>query len=116
MNQSRPAPPLQVSAAEESLLHELVEYLRENRGELRELWARRITEAELLTVMTDDEIFSEVTAVYDNYVTHWRRAASKRCRSTRATCPSGSSDAASRRTKCSGSCCCCAMCSAARCS
>ena len=68
MNRNRPAPPLQVSAAEESLLHELVEYLRENRSDLRELWARRITEADLLTVMTDDEIFSEVTAVYDNYV------------------------------------------------
>jgi rsbT co-antagonist protein RsbR len=68
MTQNRPASALQVSAAEESLLHELVEYLRENRSELRELWARRITEAELLSVMTGDEIFSEVTAVYDNYV------------------------------------------------
>jgi rsbT co-antagonist protein RsbR len=68
MNQDPPAPPLQVSAAEESLLHELVGYLRENRGELRERWARRITDAELLSVMTGDEIFSEVTAVYDNYV------------------------------------------------
>ena len=68
MNQNRPAPSLQQSAAETSLLHELVEYLRENRGELRELWARRITDAELLSVMTGDEIFSEVTAVYDNYV------------------------------------------------
>jgi rsbT co-antagonist protein RsbR len=68
MNQNRPAPSLQQSAAEASLLHELVEYLRENGGELRELWARRITDAELLSVMTGDEIFSEVTAVYDNYV------------------------------------------------
>jgi rsbT co-antagonist protein RsbR len=68
MNQDRPAPFPQVSPAEESLLHELVEYLRENRGELREGWARRITDAELLSVMTGDEIFSEVTAVYDNYV------------------------------------------------
>jgi rsbT co-antagonist protein RsbR len=68
MNLDRPAPSLQVSAAEASLLHELVEYLRANRGELRELWARRITDAELLSVMTGDEIFSEVTAVYDNYV------------------------------------------------
>jgi rsbT co-antagonist protein RsbR len=68
MNQDPPAASLQTSAAEESLLHELVEYLRENRGELREQWARRITDAELLSVMTGDEIFSEVTAVYDNYV------------------------------------------------
>ena len=35
---------------------------------LREEWARRITEAELLTAMTPEEIFSEATAVYDNYV------------------------------------------------
>jgi rsbT co-antagonist protein RsbR len=68
MNQNPSAPSLQVSAAEESLLHELVEYLRENRGELREQWARRITDADLLSVMTGDEIFEEVTAVYDNYV------------------------------------------------
>ena len=50
------------------LLHELVGYLRANRSELRERWAQRITDAELLSVMTADEIFSEVTAVYDNYV------------------------------------------------
>ena len=68
MNQNQPVPSLQQSAAEASLLHELVEYLRENRGDLREQWARRITDAELLSVMTGDEIFSEVTAVYDNYV------------------------------------------------
>jgi rsbT co-antagonist protein RsbR len=60
--------PLQASAPDASLLHELVEYLRANRGELRELWARRIGDAELLSVMTAEEIFSEVTAVYDNYV------------------------------------------------
>src|SRR3954464_15338669 len=52
-----------------SLLHELVGHLRANRGELREEWARRITDAQLLRVMTGQEIFSEVTAVYDNYVT-----------------------------------------------
>ena len=49
-------------------LSELVEYLRDNRSELREEWARRITDAHLLGAMTADEIFSEVTAVYDNYV------------------------------------------------
>ena len=43
-------------------------YLRDNRTELREEWARRISEAELLGVMSDEEIFSEATAVYDNYV------------------------------------------------
>jgi rsbT co-antagonist protein RsbR len=55
-------------SSEATLLHELVAYLRENRSELREQWARRITDAQLLSVMTPAEIFSEVTAVYDNYV------------------------------------------------
>jgi rsbT co-antagonist protein RsbR len=50
------------------LLQELVAYLREHRTELREQWARRISEAELLQVMSDEEIFSEATEVLDNYV------------------------------------------------
>ncbi|MFZ0387519.1 MAG: STAS domain-containing protein [Solirubrobacteraceae bacterium] len=50
------------------LLEELVAYLRESRTEMREEWARRIADAELLGVMSDDEIFSEATEVYDNYV------------------------------------------------
>jgi rsbT co-antagonist protein RsbR len=54
--------------ADDSLLHELIAYLRENRTDLRAEWVQRITQAQLLTVMTPDEIFSEVTAVYDNYV------------------------------------------------
>jgi rsbT co-antagonist protein RsbR len=54
--------------ADPSLLHELVDYLRQSRTPLREQWARRITDAQLLRVMTAEEIFSEVTAVYDNYV------------------------------------------------
>ncbi len=53
---------------DDSLLQELVAYLRDNRTELREEWARRISEAELLGVMSDEEIFSEATEVYDNYV------------------------------------------------
>src|SRR5918995_255050 len=52
----------------DSLLLELVAYLRDERTELREEWARRISEAELLGVMSDEEIFSEATEVYDNYV------------------------------------------------
>lgn len=52
----------------EGLLPQLVQHLRRNRTGLREEWARRITEAELLTAMTPEEIFSEATAVYDNYV------------------------------------------------
>jgi rsbT co-antagonist protein RsbR len=50
------------------LLRELVAHLRQNRTQLREEWARRITEAKLLTVMGQEEIFAEATAVYDNYV------------------------------------------------
>ena len=50
------------------LLGELVAHLRKNRTQLREEWARRITDAELLTAMSQEEIFSEATSVYDNYV------------------------------------------------
>lgn len=50
------------------LLRELVSHLRDSRTQLREEWARRITEAELLTAMTKEEIFAEATSVYDNYV------------------------------------------------
>src|SRR3989442_999306 len=39
-----------------------------NRTQLREEWARRITRAQLLTAMTEAEIFAEATSVYDNYV------------------------------------------------
>lgn len=49
-------------------LSELVAHLRENRTQLREEWARRITVAQLLTAMTSEEIFAEATSVYDNYV------------------------------------------------
>src|SRR5499426_3618421 len=51
-----------------ALLRELVSILRENRTQLREEWARRITESRLLTAMTREEIFAEATSVYDNYV------------------------------------------------
>jgi rsbT co-antagonist protein RsbR len=64
MNQGRTV----VREADESLLHELIAYLRENRTALRAEWVQRITQAQLLGVMSPDEIFSEVTAVYDNYV------------------------------------------------
>jgi rsbT co-antagonist protein RsbR len=52
----------------EGLLPQLVQHLRQNRTVLREEWARRITEAELLTAMSPEEIFSEATTVYDSYV------------------------------------------------
>jgi rsbT co-antagonist protein RsbR len=51
-----------------SLLHELVSHLRSNSDKLQQQWARRITDAQLLLAMSADEIFSEVTAVFDNYV------------------------------------------------
>src|ERR671936_1713620 len=63
-----PQSALQAPPSEQSLLHELVAYLREKRSELREAWAARITQEDLLSVMSAEEIFNEVTAVYDNYV------------------------------------------------
>ena len=65
-----PAPGVagQPSEAESKLLRGLVDYLRQKRPELRQEWASRIADAQLLRVMRADEIFSEVTAVYDNYV------------------------------------------------
>src|ERR1043166_448287 len=50
------------------LLRELVAHLRQNRTQLREEWASRIRDARLLVAMSDEEIFSEATSVYDNYV------------------------------------------------
>src|SRR5215213_5396635 len=55
-------------ADHELLLPELVAHLRENRTQLRQEWAGRISEAHLLSAMTPQEIFSEATSVYDNYV------------------------------------------------
>lgn len=58
-------PPFESTAA---LLTELITHLRKSRTQLREEWVQRITEAELLTAMTRDEIFAEATSVYDSYV------------------------------------------------
>ncbi len=60
--------PAERSDGDNSVLLELVSYLRDCRTELREEWARRISDADLLQVMSDDEIFSEATEVYDNYM------------------------------------------------
>src|SRR5256886_1475712 len=69
MVEARAKAPFRPSAGStDVLLRELVAHLRENRTQLREEWARRITEAKLLTAMTPDEIFAEATAVYDNYL------------------------------------------------
>jgi rsbT co-antagonist protein RsbR len=51
-----------------TLLHELVAHLRENRSQLRQEWARRISVAQILTAMNQEEILAEATSVYDNYV------------------------------------------------
>jgi len=55
-------------ADEDGLLSELVAHLRDNRTPLRQEWATRITNANLLSSMTPHEVFTEATAVYDNYV------------------------------------------------
>jgi rsbT co-antagonist protein RsbR len=60
-----PNPTTEATAA---LLRELVAHLRQNRTQLREEWARRITESQLLTAMTREEIFAEVTSIYDSYI------------------------------------------------
>lgn len=65
-NITHPSAPL--ADYNDPLLRELVSHLRQNRTQLREEWARRITDAQLLTAMSKDEIFSEATSVYDNYV------------------------------------------------
>jgi len=57
-----------VAESTRAVLRELVAHLRKNRTLLREEWARRITEAKLLTAMTEEEVFAEATSVYDNYV------------------------------------------------
>jgi rsbT co-antagonist protein RsbR len=70
-----PAPQMTTSPVPETmndssagLSRELVAHLREHSVSLREEWARRITEAQLLTAMSQEEIFAEATSVYDNYV------------------------------------------------
>jgi rsbT co-antagonist protein RsbR len=50
------------------LLPELVAHLREHRTPLRQAWATSITDSHLLSSMTSQEVFSEATSVYDNYV------------------------------------------------
>jgi rsbT co-antagonist protein RsbR len=63
------SPPSQSSSESTAvLLRELVAHLRQLRTRLREEWARKITEAKLLTAMSREEIFAEATSVYDNYV------------------------------------------------
>jgi len=60
--------PMEAPEIDSALLRELVAHLHDESAQLREEWVERITDAHLLTVMTAEEIFSEITAVYDNYV------------------------------------------------
>src|SRR5216117_1558972 len=73
------SPPQVSSESTASLLRELVPHLRQNRTQLRQEWARRITEAKLLTAMSADEIFTEATAVYDQYVEALETGPSRPC-------------------------------------
>lgn len=67
-DQMRSSSPSAASPTPDQLLSELVAHLRQNRTQLREEWARRITEAQLLIAMSKEEVFAEATSVYDNYV------------------------------------------------
>jgi rsbT co-antagonist protein RsbR len=67
MNESDQKEPT-VTDERDELLPELVAHLRDNRTQLRQEWASRITDAHLLSAMTDQEVFSEATSIYDNYV------------------------------------------------
>ena len=53
---------------DDGLLPELVAHLRDKRTGLHEDWNDRITSAQLLTAMTPEEISTETTTIYDNYV------------------------------------------------
>src|SRR6201982_2524537 len=65
---SAPLPERKQYEETSELLRELVAHLRQNRTLLREEWVARIAEAQLLTAMTQEEIFAEATSVYDSYV------------------------------------------------
>ena len=101
----------------QDLLPQLVQHLRQNRTALREEWARRITEAQLLTAMSPEEIFSEATSVYDNYVEVLETGSVEALQAyardlSERIIPRGVETARGA----SASCCCCATCWRARCS
>ena len=58
----------EATAGDDLLLPELVAHLREHRTQLRREWANRITDESLLSAMTPQEVLTEATSVYDNYV------------------------------------------------
>ena len=53
---------------EDQLLPQLVSHLREHRSRLRQEWASRIHDSNLLQAMTPQEMAAETESVYDNYV------------------------------------------------
>jgi len=53
---------------QQDLTGELVGHFRQNRANLREEWARRITAGRLLGGMNEGEVLAEATFVYDDYV------------------------------------------------
>ena len=99
----------------QALLTELVAHLRRGRTQLREQWARRITASRLLMAMTQEEIFAEATAVYDNYVAVLETGAVEALQEYARDLSNGSSPAVWRPMKSWGSCFCCAMCWPGRC-
>lgn len=67
-DQNTKTEPLAQDETGTAVLRDLVGHLRQNRTQLREEWARRISRARFLSAMTDEEIFAEATAVLDNYL------------------------------------------------
>lgn len=65
---TRTSPAQSPTAPTSAVLSELVAHLRQNRDRLRELWVQRIVEGKYLTAMSAEEIFAEVTSVYDSYL------------------------------------------------
>src|SRR5881628_2357754 len=106
-----PLAPSQVtSESTATILRELVTHLRENRTQLRQEWAHRITEAKLLTAMSADEIFTEATAVYDQYVEALETGTFEALQPTPATCPNVLFRGGWKLMRSSASCCSCATC------
>jgi rsbT co-antagonist protein RsbR len=56
------------SSDAEELLPELVAHLRQHRAAVRDQWVERISQAHLLSAMTEQEMAAETTSVYDNYI------------------------------------------------
>lgn len=52
----------------EALLRELVDHLRRESARIRKEWVDQITEAQLLTVMTREEVSKEATTIYNQHI------------------------------------------------